>query len=125
MHRISRRRAWLATFGISIAAALVLSGASVSAPEKAPPPNPIKALAKSLSKLSPAAREAKLYQGAKAEGALNWYTTLSRTIGPAVVKAFEAKYPGIKVSMYRASSEEVTARLYQEANAGTRGADVV
>jgi iron(III) transport system substrate-binding protein len=125
MHRISRRRAWLATFGIAVAAALALTGASTSAPEAAPPPSPIKALATSLSKLSPAAREAKLYQGAKAEGALNWYTTLSRTIGPGVVKAFEAKYPGIKVSMYRASSEEVTARLYQEANAGTRGADVV
>jgi len=125
MHRMSRRRAWLATLGISIAAALALTGASTSAPEKAPPPNPIRALANSLSKLSPAAREAKLYQGAKAEATLNWYTTLSRTIGPAVVKAFEAKYPGVKVNMYRASSEEVTARLYQEANAGTPGADVV
>jgi iron(III) transport system substrate-binding protein len=124
MHRMSRRRASLATLGITALTALALSGGTASAPQ-ATPPNPIKSLAASLSKLSPAAREARLYQAAKGEGTINWYTTLSRTIGPGVVKAFEAKYPGVKVNMYRASSEEVTARLYQEANAGTAGADVV
>lgn len=105
-----------------------LTGASVgsSAVAKDPPPSPIKGLLKSLDGLSLKQREAKLYDLAKKEGGqLSWYTSLSKLIGPAVVKAFEAKYPGIKVDMYRAGSEDVTARVYQEANAGTSGADVV
>ncbi len=125
MHqRINKRVALVASL---TAAAVALTGAAAgtSAVEKDPPPSPIKALVKSLENLSPAAREQKLYEAAKAEGTLKWYTTLSRTINPAVSKAFEAKYPGIKIETYRASSEDVTARLYQEAKANTSGADVV
>jgi len=123
-HRINRRAVSIIALAVGLVA---LSGAATgtSATKKEPPPSPIKGLVNSLKGLSPAAREQKLYAAAKTEGTLNWYTTLSRTIGPGVVKAFEAKYPGIKVDMYRASSEDVSARLYQEANAGTQGADVV
>jgi iron(III) transport system substrate-binding protein len=124
-HLTNGRVALFAAALASVVVALVGAAASTSATQKEPPPSPIKSLVASLNGLSPAAREQKLYNGAKAEGTLNWYTTLSRTIGPAVVKAFEAKYPGVKVDMYRASSEDVTARMYQEANAGTSGADIV
>ena len=124
-HRIDKRVALLVATLASAVIALSGAAASTSAPAKEPPPSPIKGLVNSLKGLSPTAREQKLYDAAKAEGTLKWYTTLSRTIGPGVVKAFEAKYPGIKVDMYRASSEDVSARLYQEANAGTQGADVV
>lgn len=123
-HRINKRVALL----VSLAAALVAlvgAGGGTSASVKDPPPSPIKGLLKSLEGLSPAAREQKLYEAAKGEGTLKWYTTLSKTINPAVAKAFQAKYPGIKIETYRASSEDVTARLYQEAKAGTSGADVV
>ena len=123
-HRIDRR---VGSIVALLTALIALAGAAVgtSATKKEPPPSPIKGIVNGLKGLSPAAREQKLYAAAKSEGTVNWYTTLSRTIGPAVVKAFEAKYPGIKVDMYRASSEDVTARMYQEANAGTQGADVV
>jgi len=124
-HRINKRVALLAAALTSAVIALSGAAASTSAPAKEPPPSPIKTLVGSLKGLSPAAREQKLYAAAKEEGTLKWYTTLSRTIGPAVVKEFEAKYPGVKVDMYRASSEDVTARLYQEANAKTSGADIV
>jgi iron(III) transport system substrate-binding protein len=124
-NRTDKRVAIVAALALA-AVALMTAGAGVSAPvKKAPPPNPIAGLVNSLRSLSSSAREQKLYTGAKAEGTLKWYTTLSSTIGPAVVKAFEAKYPGVKVDMYRASSEDVTARMYQEASAGTSGADVV
>ena len=121
-HRTNRRVALLVGMLASAVIALLGATASTSAPAKEPPASPIKGLVNSLKGVSPAAREQKLYDAAKAEGTLKWYTTLSRTIGPAVVKAFEAKYPGVKVDMYRASSEDVTARLIQEANAGTTGA---
>lgn len=124
-HRTNRLVTLLAAGLASAVIALTGAAASMSATVKEPPPSPIKALVASLAPLSPAAREQKLYEGAKKEGALKWYTTLSRTISPAVAKAFEAKYPGIKIELYRASSEDVTARLYQEANSNTAGADVV
>ena len=104
-----------------------LTGASVGGATvaKSAPPSPIKSLVASLNGLSPKARETKLYNQAKTEGEVDFYTSLSKLIGPAVVDAFEAKYPGVKVNMYRASSEDVTARVYQEAAANTAGADVV
>ena len=108
------------------AVALVGATAGSSAPVRSAPPSPIKAVLKQVAGKSPKRREAILYNLAKKEGGtLNWYTSLSRTIGPGVIKAFEAKYSGIKVSMFRGASEDVTARLYQEAAAGTSGADVV
>lgn len=124
-HRTNRRVTLLVAALGSVVIALTGAASSMSAPVREPPPSPIKALVASLAPLSPAAREQKLYAGAKKEGVLKWYTTLSRTISPAVAKAFEAKYPGIKIELYRASSEDVTARLYQEANSNTSGADVV
>ncbi len=123
-HRTSKRLAVAVALTFAVAG-LLGAGQGASAPTKTRPPNPIANLVNSLKGLSNTAREAKLYNGAKAEGTLKWYTTLSSTIGPGVVKAFEAKYPGVKVDMYRASSEDVTARMYQEASAGTSGADVV
>ncbi len=123
-HRTSKRLAVAVALTFAVAG-LLGAGQGASAPTKTRPPNPIANLVNSLKGLSPTAREAKLYNGAKAEGTLKWYTTLSSTIGPSVVKAFEAKYPGVKVDMYRASSEDVTARMYQEAAAGTTGADLV
>jgi iron(III) transport system substrate-binding protein len=124
--RISKRAArGIAALAV-IGAALVGATVGSSAPTKAPPASPLKGVLKQVAGKSLAQREATLYNLAKQEGGtLNWYTSLSRTIGPGVVKAFEAKYSGIKVSMFRGSSEDVTARLTQEANAGTPGADVV
>jgi iron(III) transport system substrate-binding protein len=126
MQHLSKRR--VAIFAVALAsvvAALMGATASTSATKKDPPPSPIKSIVDSLKGLSPAAREQKLYTAAKAEGTLKWYTTLSGTISPAVAKAFETKYPGIKVDRYRASSEDVSARMNQEAKAGTSGADIV
>jgi iron(III) transport system substrate-binding protein len=104
-----------------------LAGATASrSATTAPAANPLAGILKQVKGKSPTARETMLYNMAKREGGqLNWYTSLSRTIGPGVVDAFEAKYPGIKVSMYRGASEDVTARITQEARAGTAGADVV
>lgn len=123
-HRVNKRVAGLAVLAAA-ALALLATGVGASAPKKDPPASPVKGIVKSLEGLSLSQREAKLYEAAKREGELNWYTTLSRTISPSVVKAFEAKYSGIKVNLYRASSEDVSARLIQEAKAGTAGADIV
>lgn len=122
----SKRGVLAAAVVAAILVSLAGATASRSATSATAPKNPLAGLLKQLKGKSPAAREAFLYNRAKQEGGqLNWYTSLSRTIGPAVVEAFETKYSGIKVNMYRGASEDVTARITQEASAGTAGADVV
>ena len=111
--------------------ALLAAGAALGAAQtsaSAPTRDPRSALTPTLNKvkgLLPAAREKRLYQLAKAERTLEWYTSMSAPISEPVEKAFEAKYPGVQVNRYRASSEAVTQRITQEAKAGTAGADVI
>ncbi len=47
-------------------------------------------------------REQILLAGAKSEGKVVWYTSLAGGSYKALVEAFEAKYPGVKVEVYRA-----------------------
>jgi iron(III) transport system substrate-binding protein len=69
-------------------------------------------------------REQKLLAGAKKEGELSIYTSAQSDDMGALVKAFEAKYPGIKVTMWRSSSEKVLQRAVQEARANRNTMDV-
>jgi len=62
-------------------------------------------------------REQILLAGAKSEGKVVWYTSLAGGSYKALVEAFEAKYPGVKVEVYRAGGPELTARVTEEAKA--------
>jgi iron(III) transport system substrate-binding protein len=62
-------------------------------------------------------REKILFEGAKKEGKLLWYTSLTGGPNLEAPKAFEAKYPGIKVDVYRGDSDAIIARVLQEAEA--------
>lgn len=64
-----------------------------------------------------------LVEGAKKEGELNIYTSAQTDDMGALARAFEAKY-GIKVSIWRSSSEKVLQRAVQEARAGRHAMDV-
>jgi iron(III) transport system substrate-binding protein len=70
-------------------------------------------------------REQVLYGGAKAEGKVVWYTSLAGESYKAMVKAFEAKYPGVKVEAYRGSGHELTTRMMEEAKARKSIVDAV
>src|ERR1051325_9700792 len=59
-------------------------------------------------------REQILYAGAKAEGKLMWYTSLAGGSYKALVAAFEAKYPGLRVDVYRAGGSELFVRMTEE-----------
>jgi iron(III) transport system substrate-binding protein len=65
----------------------------------------------------------KLIAGAKKEGELNLYTSAQSDDMGAVVSAYEKKY-GIKVSVWRASSEKVLQRAVTEARAGRFTLDI-
>jgi len=65
----------------------------------------------------------RLIEGAKREGELNLYTSAQADDIGAVAAAFEKKY-GVKVSMWRASSEKVLQRVLAEARANRHTMDV-
>lgn len=68
-------------------------------------------------------REQMLLAGAKKEGKLTWYTSL--TSHRDIANVFEAKYPGVKVETYRAGPNDLTRRLLSEAQSKRSLADVV
>lgn len=59
-------------------------------------------------------REQMLYAGAKAEGKLMWYTSLAGGSYKALIAAFEARYPGVRVDVYRAGGSDLTVRMSEE-----------
>jgi iron(III) transport system substrate-binding protein len=69
-------------------------------------------------------RNERITAAAKKEGTLNLYTSIAQTDTDAIVSDFEKKY-GIKVTVWRASTEEVLQRSVQEAKAGKNNFDVV
>jgi iron(III) transport system substrate-binding protein len=68
-------------------------------------------------------REEVLKAGARKEGKIVWYTSL--TAHRDIASVFEAKYPGVKVETYRAGSTDLTRRLLTEAQSRRNLADLV
>jgi len=62
-------------------------------------------------------REEILLAGAKSEGKVVWYTSLAGGSYKALIEAFEQKYPGIKVDVYRATGSDLVTRITEEARA--------
>jgi iron(III) transport system substrate-binding protein len=69
-------------------------------------------------------RQQILSEGAKAEGKIIWYTSLSGNY-KEIVEAFKKKYPEIAIDVYRAGSNDVAQRLVSEAQAGRFLADAL
>ena len=70
-------------------------------------------------------REKVLYAGAKAEGKVTWYTSLAGNSYKDLAAAFEARYPGVTVESYRATRQEMSARITAEAQAQRYIADTL
>ena len=107
-----KRRNAVLTAGLSLAAAF-----SVHAQVK---PN---ATAADVALYAGADRTQKLIEGAKKEGELNLYTSAQADDIGAVAAAYGKKY-GVKVSMWRASSEKVLQRALAEERANRHAMDV-
>jgi len=65
-----------------------------------------------------------LLEGAKAEGKIVWYTSLSG-VYRELVDAFKRKYPDIAIDVYRGGSTDLGPRLLNEAQAGRFVADAL
>src|SRR5213594_4284720 len=80
---------------------------------------------KKIASLPPAERKSFLEDGARKEGQLVFYTSLSLTDYPKIIAAFESSYPFVKTNTYRSTPSGVFTRVDTEARAGRYAADVV
>src|ERR1017187_6461550 len=104
---MSRQSAMTVALRILAAGALMLwSGAALAQGSRAA----------EIAAYAGADRAQRLIEGAKREGALTMYSNAPTDDNAALVGAFEKKY-GIKVNLYRASSEEIRQRALTEAGA--------
>jgi len=62
-------------------------------------------------------REKVLYEGAKKEGKVMWYTSLTGGPNTEAPKVFGAKYPGVALEVFRGDSDALISRITQEAQA--------
>ena len=65
-----------------------------------------------------------LYAGAQEEGEVVWATTDQEEVTALFIEAFQEAYPGVKVSLIRATSAELRDRLFLEATANKITVDV-
>jgi iron(III) transport system substrate-binding protein len=78
-----------------------------------------------LAAYTGADREHILFDGAKREGKLVWYTTLATDQNKQIAAAFEKKYPGVAVDTFRTGSSALAQRLLTEAKARRHLADAI
>jgi iron(III) transport system substrate-binding protein len=74
---------------------------------------------------APYEANAELIEGAKKEGKVIWYTATDVQVSERAAKAFEQKYPGLKVQVERSGSERVFQRISQEYGSKIHNADVI
>lgn len=71
------------------------------------------------------AEESALYEKAKAEPQLTWYSSQDPDRNTAVIEAFQARYPGVPLTSFRLASGELANRFSQETEAGVRTAGLI
>jgi iron(III) transport system substrate-binding protein len=80
---------------------------------------------KKIQSLAPAQRRATLEEGAKAEGQVVIYTSVSLSDYPKILGAFEQSYPYVKTNAFRSTPSGVVRRVDTEAKAGRHAVDIV
>ncbi|MDQ4135108.1 MAG: extracellular solute-binding protein [Pseudomonadota bacterium] len=94
----------------SFLAAMLLGAAGLPAGAQAPAPYEV---------------TPELIEAAKKEGKVVWYTATDVQVAEKAARAFEEKYPGIKVQVERSGSERVFQRINQEYGSNIHNADVI
>ncbi len=82
-------------------------------------------VAVSLPALAQSDQQKQLYEAAKKEGTLTWYSgVMDQALCEKVGKAFTAKYPDVQVDATKTTSQVAFQRLLQDIKAGQVQADV-
>lgn len=80
---------------------------------------------KKIENLPPAQRRASLEEGARKEGQVVVYTSMSLSDYPKIMAAFEQAHPYIKANGFRLTQSAVVRKVETEARAGRHAVDVV
>ena len=83
------------------------------------------ALLAKLARLPPEARQKSLMDGARAEKEVTFYTSLQPPQVEPFTRAFQKRYPFIKVNGVRISGSKAVVRIQSEMNAGKSLVDVI
>lgn len=84
------------------------------------------AAAVAMSSCAPKQEGDSLYEAAKKEGVVNWYTGLLRQqLVDPLVAGFEARYPGVRVEIVGGQDTELLATIRSQVNAGKLEADLI
>jgi iron(III) transport system substrate-binding protein len=118
------RREWTRTAG-ALGLALVLLAAVGACSGRGGPSAAQADPVRDAALYAGADREQRLAAAAAKEGALTWYTSHSVQTAEKVIRAFEAKYPGVKVELFRGDGPDMLARMTEEARANKPVTDVV
>ena len=110
---------------IWLAAALAIALIFGSVPSPAAAQTDVEKLYQDLAKLAPAERQAKLEQGARAEGKLAFVHTLRGKLGRDHVALFEQRYPFIAVDQTDNGSQEAAEKFIEEERAGRHLTDAL
>ena len=78
-----------------------------------------------LDSLPATERQARLVEGARAEGEAAIYLNLDQVVASALAGGFMKKYPGVNAQVSRFSGASIIARVDTEARAGKLAADVI
>jgi iron(III) transport system substrate-binding protein len=105
---LARRLASIVLLGISLPCAAAAANDSIAA----------------LALDASPSRDARLVEGARREGELTLYTSLTAATAAKVKADFERRY-GVRVNLWRASSENILQRVTTEARAGRADFDMV
>jgi len=80
---------------------------------------------KSIRGVPAVQRKTTLEEGARKEGEVIWYTSMSLTDFPKIVGAFEKTFPYVKIRTNRLSQSSVLPKIETEARAGHYAVDIV
>ena len=80
---------------------------------------------KSTRSLPAVQRKTILEEGARKEGEVIWYTSMSLTDFPKIGGAFEKTFPYVKIRTNRLSQSSVLPKIETEARAGHYAVDIV
>src|SRR5919108_4509661 len=85
----------------------------------------VEALLSEINKLPAAARQKRLEEGARREGAFTYYSVSNADLIGAYIKGFMNRYPFIKAEFYRGSGNQLVVRTMLEHKLGKLVADVI
>lgn len=119
--RISQRTPMSITFRLAVCTLVILCIATA---------DPVRAatvgeVLKKIQNLAPAPRRAALEEGAKSEGQVVIYTSVSLSDYPKILAAFEQSHPYIKTNAFRSTPSGVVRRADTEAKTGRHAVDIV